>query len=491
MVKQISRKDFWFMTIAGYLCMINEGMLDNLSSVTLPLLKERFDFDDVYAGWFNAVWSAGYLVFTFLGATLIQAIGFRWIMVLGFVGGIVGSFIIAFVPNFALVIFGQFITCMGIGLCDIAPEALGSLIFTTNTARHMTFLVAFYALGATISPALAGIIANTTTLGYTGIYTLMCIPFLIMGLYVLLIPFKVTKPEDVVDDFKKTDGKDGEKTKKVTTVWKSLITPSVWLFGFEMAALTIVDRAGLNWAGLYIEEVLHLDVTTTGALFNSLYFALYTVTRVFGGFLTDCLGYVNTLYLTVVGAFVLYLIGFLTGEVGLWFICATSVFVALYWPTMLCLIIEYYGNVDGTINIGVILPMQSFIQLVLLPIQGALNDALGDDLAFKSTLVISIISLLLLIWLHILLNKREKARKAEEKEKDIEMASPKKVENKEEVVPAPAVEVQQTAETSAPAAEPAVEPPVPVEPVSEPTPAPAEPAPAVEEIKEVPQPVVA
>lgn len=71
------------------------------------------------------------------------------------------------------------------------------------------------------------------------------------------------------------------------------------------------------------------------------------------------------------------------------------------------------------------------------------------------------------------------------------MASPKKVENKEEVVPAPAVEVQQTAETSAPAAEPAVEPPVPVEPVSEPTPAPAEPAPAVEEIKEVPQPVVA
>ncbi|KAK8805703.1 hypothetical protein WA158_002359 [Blastocystis sp. Blastoise] len=412
----ISKRDFWFMNVAGYLCMICEGMIDNLSSVTLPDIKQRFEVNDQASGWFNASVSAGYLVFTFLGAVLVKYIGFRWVMALGFIGGILGSIGMATANSFLLATIFQFISCMGVGLCDMAPESLGALLYTKNTVRHMTLLCSFYAVGAYISPAFAGLVIEKTNWAYPGAYYVLAGILVIMALYILMIPFQIKKPielekhhneEQAKKDIENHVDVNSKKSKEAINFWNSLLTPMVWFFSLTFALLTIVDRAGMNWAGLYIDEYLGLSSSVEGAVFNSVYFFIYWIARLLGGFFTDYLGPMTTLYTTLTITIVLFLIGFLIGTPGIWVICATGFFVAFFWPTLLCLVIEYFGPVDSTIHIGIILPLQSLIQLLFQPALGALNDAIGNAWAFRSTIVFGLVGLVFVGILHFILKRHQ------------------------------------------------------------------------------------
>lgn len=188
--------------------------------------------------------------------------------------------------------------------------------------------------------------------------------------------------------------------------------PMIYLYSVTCCLLMMVDRAALSWSGNYFVDYLHLDLNHDAALFNSLYYGLSTITRIFGGFIADYLGYYCILYITLGVTLVLYIVGFSTGIVGIWIICSTGIFISFYYSIFLCLVIRFFES-RSALATSVILPIESLLVSILMLPLGYLNDYCGAEWAFRSTIVFVVLSMAFVGWLHSIQLKKDKKSKPE------------------------------------------------------------------------------
>ncbi|KAK8797367.1 hypothetical protein WA158_004575 [Blastocystis sp. Blastoise] len=548
----VSKKHFMFMLIASFCSMITQGLLDNVKSVTLPLLQTEFQASDDQYGILASMVNLGYVLFAFASSYVVRPWGFKATMIVAMTGGALSCIMMAYVPSFSWAIVFQLIGGIGLGATDLPPDILGTLIFGNKMAFYMTLLNAFYGVGGLFSPFLATYSVNWYPYGYKSIYLYTMVPIILMIIYVMCVPFAVNNMDSVdkesediekkqshrnssinsldhrssidsIDTKKKISdsdihndqtvvGEDSDSasspvsignptitqqeilssnpsdnaiihitdntivhdsniiknsqleednvlymprclspsidetsikndintnsnpssrkqsiqsyTSQTQTIihesWfrklkkhpmvDALCTPTMYLFSITLTMTTMVERANINWSTIYIDKVLGLDPVQVGGLFNSLFFMLYTIVRFFGGYITDKLGNLPTMYGCLIITILMLLIGYFTEVVGLWIICASSIFICLFWPTMICLANEYFEEKGPTI-VSVMLPFQSVLSAVFQPFLGWMNGEFGPASAFRFTIVFGILALLLLIWDTLLIVKKRKLSK--------------------------------------------------------------------------------
>ncbi|KAK8805916.1 hypothetical protein WA158_002572 [Blastocystis sp. Blastoise] len=399
MVEVLSKKNFWLLAVAMYCGMLCQGLIANVGSITSPLIRDEFEVTYSEYAVFTATGTLAYLVFAFLGAVLQEKWGFKLVFILGFAGGLVGCLSISFSNTFWLVILTHVIAAIFGGFIDVACTTFGSTIFTEHTNAHMSIINFFYGVGASIAPLFATWIYNMfRDASFRGIYIAICIPVAIPFIYIIFCPFTVNYPTK--------EDKSENKGEKMTT-GKCLRSPMTWYCSLVLMMIAMVEGASSTWFGLYIEDIYGIDPALEGSKYITVMFVLFTLARLFGGFITDKIGNYTMIYIDLIGTIILFIIGFLLKENGFWVFASTGIFTGLFWPTTLCIFIHYFGDL-APVHISIICPLQSLlVSIAQLPL-GYMNDKLGAEWAYMATPVFAVLCVILIIILQFMDIKKHK-----------------------------------------------------------------------------------
>lgn len=415
--KYETRWQYWSLVIMIYTCLVAMGVVENARSVTFPLIKDEFNVPYDQYGLFNSWLGVGYILFCLIASFIAEWISYKAIIMIGYILLVAGCFLTHFASSFYLAALIIFMIWMGFGFFEIGSNASSTLVFIEHRGTMMSLMHFFFGLGAVIGPNVAKWSLSVLNNSFYSVYLCLGAIVAVLGIISLFLPFKLPKSTN--------DHTDGTAT---MTVWKALLTPSVWLCSFTMAMGQAIEASGASWAPLYLVDVLNMDIDTDVANFSTWLYIVFTLSRLFSGFLIDKIGYYTSLYISFISCFVLLLIGFFLGRNGLVFFVLTGFFYSANWPIFICVIMGYY-KVNAPVVTSVVIVLQGVINLPVTYLLGVLNEYVNKAAAYQMTLAFCVLGSILLTCVYYSQKRFEKQLKVV----DPKDASPKKEENNSEV----------------------------------------------------------
>ena len=396
----ISKTGFWLLTIALFLCLIANGLVDTARSLTYPMMKEDLNLTYVEYGALESMGQFSYLFWALVTAFMMQSVGFKTPFVLSIVVTILGCIATSFTKDFWLLMCVQFIgTCL-VGALDDGPSAVAVVLFTKNTAALYCIMAGMYGLGAFLGPLFSNWVYKLKpSMSYRGISFAICLPLLLIGLFILCIPFAIKRPVS----------KDKSQKSNIT-VLSCLKSPLVWYLSFLLNFMAMAERGTLNWGTMYVRDVLHLT-EAEGAQLNSRFYFCFMLSRFVGGFITDFLGPFTMEYVIIPIGVTIYIVGFALGTCGLSILPFVGLFVSLYWPTVVITCTKYWGE-ESSIPVSCILPLQSGIGAIFQYLLGWINEKFGPQYAYWMSVPAAILGLVMLIFFHMMVKNKEKKEKS-------------------------------------------------------------------------------
>jgi len=369
------------------------GYIENTKGVTYPLIKAQFDISYEQQGAMVSLLSLSYVLFCFVGGILIGSFGVKKSFAAGYVFmilGLVGAFLL---PGFLSVAAALFVVSASFGLFEVSLNALGTQVFTARAALLMSLLHFFYGAGSSISPRIAGVIASA--LGWRNIY-LLSIPLVLL----FFIPsFFTTFPkpagEEQAGERQTEEQKAADGKAKKPGFFTALKTPMVWVFAIALGLMVAVEMSSANWAGLYFQDVYHLDPKTSGAAFISNFFILFTLSRLLSGFAIEKIGYMRSLFIAVTATFVIYILGFILGEKGINVLPGLGLFVAILWPTTIAIAMGYFRE-DAPVMTSAIIVIAGALNAGIQYLIG-LADRVDPAWGYRSCIIYSVFTIIAVI----------------------------------------------------------------------------------------------
>ncbi|MCL2472775.1 MAG: MFS transporter [Treponema sp.] len=382
------------------------GYIENIKGVTYPLIKAEFDVSYDQQGVMVSLLSLSYVLFCFIGGILISSFGVKKSFAAGYIIMIIGLAGAFFMPGFLHVSAALFLVSASFGLFEVSINALGTQVFTAKAALLMSLLHFFYGAGSSLSPRLSGVMASF--MDWRNIY-LLSIPlvllFFIPSLFTAFprqygegeaAKLPADSPVDsaagipVENPAENPTENPTDRNKARVTFFGALKTPMVWVFGIALGLMVTVETSSANWAGLYFQDVYHLDPKTSGAAFISNFFILFTISRLLGGFAIEKIGYMRSLFIAVLATLVIYILGFILGSNGINILPGLGLFVAILWPTTIAVAMGYFREdapimtsamivIGGTLNSG--------IQFLI----GLVNRLAGPAWGYRSCIFYSVL----------------------------------------------------------------------------------------------------
>ncbi|MDR2815482.1 MAG: MFS transporter [Proteiniphilum sp.] len=391
------RKPYTGILFIIYGNMILYGFIQTMRGVIYPLVKN--DFSVSYS-------RQGFLVFlvSFVSVSACAAagfflsrFGFRKSMAAGFTAVTAGMASFLFSPGSSMA-GGFWITAgmivlihAGLGFFEIGLNGMGARTFTRNSALMMSLLHFFYGVGAVLGPLFAGFTSNGLGLNWRFIYPLGLVPVAVMA----LVTFFITPKDDPPGTADSPAGKTPSVSGKQFTFWSALRDPLVWQFGLLLGFVSAGEVGSANWSGLYLQDVYGYDPKTTGAAFLSLFYILYTSSRLLSGFVIEKTGYFRSLSIAACIIIVLFAAGFGLGKNGVWILPFTGFFLAICYPTLLAAGIGIFRERAQTASSAMIVISFS-LGGVLQFLIGLVNRYIGEAWGYRCCLVYLIVFAILL-----------------------------------------------------------------------------------------------
>ncbi|GHT54829.1 MFS transporter [Spirochaetia bacterium] len=357
------------------------GFLNSMKGVTFPLIKNSFQASHGDQGLMAAMVSFTAVIFCVISGIFMSRFGLKKTITTGFIVIGLGMGAIFFASGFWMAAVLYLIIQSGFGFFEIGLNGMGVRIFTVRSGLMLNLLHFFYGLGATIGPRFAGLIVNKSALSWQHIYPLALIPVFIM----LVVSLIARYPGEVKNAQNETAVQNNGAEKKPSFL-DALREPMVWTFGLILGVIGAIDGGSVAWSGLYLQDLYGMDPSTTGALFVSTFFVLYTLSRLLSGFVLEKFGYLNSLLCAALMIIVLYIAGFSLGRQGIWILPFTGIFIALVWPTILAISIGVFKERAQTMSsaiIGIAFTVSGIIQYGF----GLTNRYIGEAWGYRSCVI--------------------------------------------------------------------------------------------------------
>jgi fucose permease len=188
----------------------------------------------------------------------------------------------------------------------------------------------------------------------------------------------------------------GKTTVKRASFFTALKTPMVWIFSLTLGIMISVELCSGNWAGLYFQDVYHLDPKTSGASFISNFYIFFTISRLLGGFAIEKIGYMRSLFIATLAAIVTLIVGFGLGAKGIYVLPILGFFVAMFWPTLLATAAGYFRN-DAPVMTSAIIVIAGTINSGIQFLMGLTNRIIGPAWGYRSALLYAVLILATLV----------------------------------------------------------------------------------------------
>ena len=361
------------------------GVVNGVRGVCLPLMKEQFGAGYDAQGFMIFLSSLAGMGSSFVAAWLLRRFGVKLHLACCMML-VAGSMLaLSFSPVYGVMVVLYTLLTASSSLYETGKNAMAAIVFTAKIAAKMILLHLFYGLGNILGPMLTELCF--TQLGFTwrGMFQLLTPVAVALGLWVALSRYQLV-------------GGGGRKDAQGSqlTLAACFKQPVVWLCAVTTCLGSVVEGGFGNWSLLHLQDVYGLDPVTAGASFMALFYTAFSLSRLLSGVLLEKVGYMRSLIIAAAVAVALFAAGFALGERGVWLLPLTGVCIALFWPTMLSVMIQAFGKDSALMsNAGMLVsaPLGALVQWGI----GLINQYVGVAWGFRSLTVFAALYLVMLL----------------------------------------------------------------------------------------------
>ncbi|QPB83318.1 MFS transporter [Pseudoalteromonas rubra] len=349
------------LTVTAMTFAIRAGMLSQLSQV--------LQLTDSQLGWVNAMAFFGFPVATIVGGALYKVLGAKRLLMIAFIGHILGLLCTLFASGFYSLMFATFL----IGLANGAVEAgCNPMVTQLFPGKQTTMLNRFHVWfpGGILLGSLISLSMSYFGLGWQSQFACLLVPTLLYGALLIRLPGNLAEEQAPANPQR--------------PALKALFSP---LFLFMLLCMTLTASTELL-TQQWIERILR-ESGASAMLTLALITGVMAVGRYFAGPVIKQLNPLGVLLMSSVTAYIG--IRFMSIAEGAEVYYAAIIFalgVTYFWPTMLGFVSEKLPS-TGALGLGVMGAAGMFAVSIWNPVIGQLIEQ-GQSLGtqnVKDTLV--------------------------------------------------------------------------------------------------------
>ncbi|GAA0731190.1 MFS transporter [Clostridium malenominatum] len=346
-----------------FITMILTAVCEGIRGVFVPTFQKVFSVNDTQIAYIFTIGSIGYIAFTYIGGILCEKIGQKKVILLGFLSLIISLIGFYFTNEYIGLLIYMFIMNIGLSLCSIAINTLVPVLFISFQALLMNFTHFCYGVGITATQRTVGILL------YNGVQWRDIYIFISFLYIIMIIAFYFTK----VPEPHKVKNEEGQVSGLID---KRLIFYYMCALGFYVSA----EVATQNWFINFMYKVHSLN-EKDGSFYISLFFALFAIGRLVGGFIVDRIGHIKSVLIFTIISVILFTIGLFMNVKGLIIISLSGFFFSITFPTIVVTISKVFKEKSAYIT-GIIITVSSLINMMFNQLIGELNRIIGVEKAF-------------------------------------------------------------------------------------------------------------
>jgi fucose permease len=393
-MQKTSRKLLFFII---YGTMVIFGFVENIKGVSYPLIKGEFGVSYDQQGLMVSLLSYSYVLFCMVAGFCQSRFGIKRTLISGFICTGLGLTGVFFMPGFWTCAAALLMAYAGFGFFEVGLNSLATQVFTVRAALLMNLMHFFYGVGGIGGPKTAGFLTQALNLDWRQVY-LFSLPLVLLVFFPALA---ARFPEAAQGGGGMENAEGSPQKEKGPSFLYALKTPMVWLFSIVLGFMEVVEMGSSNWGGLYFLDVYGMDPRTAGASFISVFFILFTCSRLFSGFIIEKIGYMRSLFTAVFCMIGIFILGFCLGPRGLYVLPILGFFIAILWPTIMAVAMGYFGP-HAPVMTGAMIALGGALNSGLQLLIGLTNRILGPAWGYRSCVLYAVI----LAGLMILLQKK-------------------------------------------------------------------------------------
>lgn len=331
----MTKENKWTITAGCFLSYFLFGFIDNMKGPVLPRLLSDMNYNYSTGGIIVFSEYTGFFISTFLAGALADLFGKKSTLIIAGICLILG--VIGYGASGDLILFISFIFLIGLGAgsLELSGSNIISGIHGENKGRYLNLLNAFYGIGSIMVPILISILFRLET-SWRAVYRYSLFVIIPITVFFAILKF----PEE--NTFKGQTGKINFQE-----LLHSLLKRDVLPMYFVIFAYVAAEISMATWLAAFLQEVKHTS-STTSSLYLSLYFAGMTAGRLLGSLLVDKIGYLKSLFIFSIMAFMCIITGIFGPPETAMVLAFTGFWFSIIFPTSTAVISEVPSRHSGT-----------------------------------------------------------------------------------------------------------------------------------------------
>lgn len=356
----MNKKSRIISTILIYLVMVIMAVTEGLINIFTVPLKNGFGINDTMLSIMFMCGSICYLICNYIGGMVCDKIGQKKLFLIGLIGAAITNIIQGIAPNFIVFIIAFAMIQGFLGIMAIAANTIIPILWITGQAIAMNLTHFAYGVGLSASQKLSGILI-TDGISWRTIY--MGSAALTFIIFVCFMFVKLPRAEE-------TENVDRIPLKTV------LQDKLIWVFFLGLGFYVVAEQGTGRWLPTFIKTNYSSFTDSKIASYVSLFFLLFTIGRLVGGFIVEKIGsQVAIKAFSFIGG-VLFIIGLLSGENGLYIVSVSGFFFSIMFPTVVVVLSNTFKNSTAYIT-GVVISFANIINTIMNLAIGTASDAIG------------------------------------------------------------------------------------------------------------------
>jgi len=360
--------------------MISIGFTENMKGLFISVFKNEFNVSNASIGLVITVSSIGYILFQFIGGTILEQLEHRRVFFISIITIIVACGILYISNSFMILLIGMFVLNAGFSLYSISTNSLNPVLFVKYQVILMNITYFCYGLGASFGQRFTGLMLQSG-IGWRDLYLLSG------GIFAVLL---------VIFFFVKMPSPDVEAKSESISFGKVISNKLVLLYIVALGFYAAADLSVGNWFANFLESSYLFDKERS-SFYLSLFFLIFTIGRFVGGFIVEKIGHFKSLKLTLITAIVLFTIGLIGGKNTVLMVSISGIFFSICFPTLIVIISNTFKQNTSYI-IGIIMTFALTINMLLNILIGLFNDQYGTFITFFLIPICLFISLIAVVF---------------------------------------------------------------------------------------------